>query len=112
MPGGGHIAGTAKAADAELRALADHFRLDNMNSASRDRGVKIIKPPAPPASGPVHTFAPGFSAPVSPGQGAVCVPTASHVDFKVKAGIDNKLAPSAVFPGVRSHTAVEAAHKP
>lgn len=112
IPGGGHVAGTAKAADAELRALADHFRLDNMNSASRDRGAKIIKAPAPASSGPVHTFKGGFSAAINPSAGAQCVPTSNKIDYKVKAEPGNRLGPGALgMPGMRSHTAVEASHK-
>jgi hypothetical protein len=112
LPGGGHIAGVAKAADAELRALADVFRMSDMNSASRDRGAKKVAPQPQASSGPVHTFAPGFSAPVNPGQGAVCVPTTSHVDFKTQVGIGNKLPASTTFPGVRSNTTIQATHKP
>lgn len=112
VPGGGHVAGTAAACDADLRALADVFRMNDMHSARRGEAAKIVKAQPPPASGPVHTFAPGFSAPVNPQHGAVCVPTTSHVDFKAKVGIGNKLAPSKVFPGVGSNTAVEATHRP
>jgi len=112
IPGGGHLAGTAKSCDAELRALADVFRMNDMASARRGEAAK--RPPAAPdsAPGPVHTFAPGFTAPVNPANGAVCVPTTSRVDFKAKVGIGNKLAPSGVFPNVRSNTAVEATHRP
>lgn len=113
-PGGGHMGGHAKAADADLRALAEHFSLDNMNSASRDRGAKIIKhqPPAARTPGNVHTFAGGFTAAINPAQGAQCVPTANHFDMKVKATPGNKLGPGALgMPAVQSRTVVEAAHK-
>jgi hypothetical protein len=115
VPGGGHIAGTAKSCDADLRALADCFRLTDMNSGEEGRGAKKVRLPDAPApnSGPVHTFAPGFSASVNPQSGAMCVPTSSHVDFKAKVGVGNKLGPSPLgLPGVRSGTVIEAAHKP
>jgi len=114
-PGGGHIAGTARSLDSDLRTLADCFKLTDMNSGEEGRGAKKVRLPDAPApnSGPVHTFAPGFSAPVNVHNGAVCVPTTSHVDFKAKVGIGNKLAPSPLgFASVRSNTAVEATHKP
>jgi hypothetical protein len=85
-----------------------------MNSASRDRGAKIIKPQAPavPTPGNVHTFAGGFTAAINPAAGAQCVPTANHFDMKVKATPGNRLGPGALgMPGVQSHTAVEARHK-
>lgn len=113
VPAGGHIRGEAtKGAEAELRALADVFRMTDMNSAEEGRGAKKVRLPAAAPSGPVHTFAPGFSAPVAPGAGAACVPTSSQVDFKVSAGVGTALAPSKVFPNVRNGTAVEAAHRP
>ena len=115
IPGGGHIAGTAAACDADLRALADCFRLTDMNSGEEGRGAKKVRLPDAPApnSGPVHTFAPGFSAAVNPQAGATCVPTNSKVDFKVKTGTGNKFGPGALgLPGVRANTAVEATHKP
>ena len=111
-PGGGHIAGVAKAADAELRALADVFRMSDMNSASRDRGAKIVPVQAPQAAGPVHHFPGGFSATVNPNVGAQCVPTANKMDFRAKVGMGTPLAHSRSIPGVHSHTAVEARHKP
>jgi hypothetical protein len=113
QPAGGHIGNAAKAADTELRALADIFKLDDMNSASRDRGAKKVAAPAPQVDGPVHTFRGGFSAAINPSAGAQCVPTSNHIDYKVKATPGNRLGPGALgVPGVRANTAVEAAHKP
>lgn len=115
MPAGGHIGKAGKAGDAELRALADIFRMTDMNSAEEGRGAKKVNlPPAPaPGAGPVHTFAGGFSAAINPALGAQCVPTSNTVDFKVKATPGNRLGPGALgVPGMRSNTAVEAAHKP
>lgn len=111
-PGGGHIAGVAKAADAELRALADVFRMSDMNSASRDRGAKIVPAQAPSATGPVHHFGSGFYAPVTPGGGAVCVPTTNKFDVRTTVGMGAPLAHSRSVPGVHANTRIEAVHKP
>jgi hypothetical protein len=113
VPAGGHIKGSAtKTGDAELRALADIFRMGDMNSAQEGQGAKKVRLPSAPAanSGPVHTFAPGFSAPVNPAAGAQCVPTANKVDYKVKTSGD-RLAPNSSYPGIRSNTAIEASHR-
>jgi len=113
-PNGGHIGAVAKAGDAELRALADIFRLDNMNSAERGRAAKQVKLPAATAANGnnVTTFAGGFSAAIDPCVGAQCVPTANRFDVKVKAAPGTQLAPNAAYPSIRSNTAVEAVHKP
>jgi hypothetical protein len=111
IPGGGHIAGTSRTCDADLRALADCFSLTDMNSASTDRGAKKIKAPPPAQAAPLHTFAPGFSAPVDMRQGAVCVPSSSAIKPVAKVGIGQSFAPNKSFPNVRSNTAIEASHK-
>ena len=113
MPAGGHIGSGAKSADTELRALADVFRLNDMNSAERGRAAKKVNlPDAPVATGQnVHTFAGGFSAAIDPARGAQCVPTANKIDYKVKAGADTRLSPNAAYPGLRANTVVEATHK-
>jgi hypothetical protein len=89
-----HIGGVAKGADAELRALADVFRMNDMNSAYEGTAAKKVKlPDATPATAAnVMTFAGGFSAAVNPALGAQCVPTANKIDYKVKAGTDRKLS--------------------
>ena len=113
-PNGGHVGGAAKGADTELRALADIFRMGDMNSAEEGRGAKKVRLPETtvPNGGNVHTFAGGFSAAVNPAAGAQCVPTANKIDYKIKAGTDNKLGAGALgMPSVRSNTAIEAAHK-
>lgn len=113
-PAGGHIGSRAKAGDAELRALADLFRMPDMNSAEEGRGAKKVRlPDAPAPTGQnVHTFKGGFSAAINPAAGAQCVPTANKVDYRVKAGTDSKLGAGALgMPGIRSNTAVEATHK-
>ena len=113
QPAGGHIGGYSKNADVELRALADMFKLGDMNSAEEGQAAKKVRlPPATPANpGNVHTFAGGFSAAVNPSAGAQCVPTANKIDYKVKATPGSQLAPNGSFPSVRSNTAVEAAYK-
>jgi hypothetical protein len=113
-PNGGHIGSAAKAGDAELRALADIFKLDDMNSAERGRAAKQVRLPPVPAANPgnVHRFAGGFAAAVDPTLGAQCVPAANKIDYKVKAMPGTALSPNAAYPSIRSNTAVEAAHKP
>lgn len=111
-PNGGHIGSHAKSADSELRALVDVFKLGDINSAEAGRAAKKVSlPPAAPASGPVHTFAGGFSAAVDPTRGAQCVPAANKVDFKVKASPGSRLSANASFPDMASHTSVEARAK-
>jgi hypothetical protein len=107
-PNGGHIGGAVKGADAELRALADIFKLDDMNSAERGRAAKKVNTPAP-AGGAYHTFAPGFTAAVNPAAGAQCVPSANNVDFKVKSAPGTKLSPN---PDGQMVPVVEARHRP
>src|SRR5437868_15331611 len=85
VPGGGHIAGTAKAADAELRALADCFRMTDIASARRDEPAKRVAE-APASNGPLMQFAPGFAAPTPSTNQAACVPTAAGVCFKDRVG--------------------------
>lgn len=109
IPGGGHVAGTAKAADAELRALADVFKMTDMNSGERGRAAKQVAPQAVPHAGPSRQFAPGFSAAAPPDR-AVCVPSSSNVNFKATVGIGNKLAPSKVFANPSTNTVFEARH--
>ena len=113
-PAGGHIGNGARGADKELRALADVFRMSDMNSTDRGTGAKKVNLPSAPApnSGPVHTFAGGFSANINPAAGAQCVPTANKIDYKIKAEPGNRLGPGALgMPSVRANTAVEASHK-
>jgi hypothetical protein len=112
QPAGGNVGAAAKGADAELRALADIFRMDNMNSAERGRAAKQVNlPPATASDGKVHTFNGGFSAAIDPTRGAQCVPTANKFDVKVKATPGNALAPNAAYPHIRSNTAIEGVHK-
>lgn len=111
-PAGGHIGTKAKGADAELRALADIFKLPDLNSAERDRGAKKVNLPAAQAGGEMRKFG-EFIAPVVPGAGAVCVPTSNKVDYKVKATPGSRLVPDSGFSqmSVAGNTVVEARHK-
>lgn len=113
QPAGGHIGSASRGADKELRALADVFKMTDMNSTDRDRGAKKVSlPPPQPASGPVHTFAGGFSAAINPAAGAQCVPTANKIDYRIKAEPGNRLGPGALgMPGVQAGTTIEASHR-
>lgn len=57
-------------------------------------------------------FGQGFAANINPALGAQCLPTANKVNYKVKAGMDQKLAASKVFAHPRTNTMFEASHKP
>lgn len=115
IPGGGHIGGTAKAADKELQALVDIFKLPDINSAERGRGAKKIatQPVVDKKSGPIHQFAPGFATVVTPGAGPMCVPSAQNVNFKAKIGTGVALGPGRLgLPAVQSATSFDASHRP
>jgi hypothetical protein len=112
IPGGGHVAGTARAADAELRQLADNFGLTDLNSARRGERAKPALQAAPPTGRQQSMqFAPGFTAPVNP-ERAACVPSTSRVNFKARVGTGSALAHSRTVPGVHAATHVEASHRP
>jgi len=114
VPGGGHVAGTAKAADAELRTLADHFGLSDINSARRDQRAKPFLPPQPAVdrnAAPSMQFMPGFTAPINP-ERATCVPSTSKVNFKTRVQTGSALPHSRSVPGVHAGTRVEASHRP
>jgi hypothetical protein len=113
VPGGGHVMGTAKAADAELRTLADNYGLSDLMSARRGERAK------PPVPNPVVEqrrdsavqFAPGFAAVANPNR-ATCQPSMQKVNFKAKTAIGNSLPHSRSVPGVHAGTAIEARHNP
>jgi hypothetical protein len=113
VPGGGHVAGTRQAADAELRQLADNFGMTNMNSASRDQRAKpTLQQPTMDRNTPNMQFAPGFTAAVHPHQ-AMCVPSSSKVNFKAKVAANAALPAGQMgFSTVQSGTAIEASHRP
>jgi hypothetical protein len=112
IPGGGHCAGTAKAADAELRTLAETFGLSDLHSARRGEAVKITATSAA-ATGPQKSFAPGFQTPiVTDANGhavATCLPS-PHATAKVKAGVGRALSQSRSVPGAAANARVEARH--
>jgi hypothetical protein len=96
IPGGGHVAGTAKACDAELRNLVDVFKMADVNSAQRgERAMpKIPQPVNPGRSQPNMQFGPGFTSPI------------------VRVGTGIALPHSRSVPGVHAATAIEASHRP
>lgn len=117
VPAGGHIAsGATKTADAELRNLAEVFRMKDINSAARDERAMPKLPAAPPAdpSVPAMTFAPGFSAPVARTKNgapvATCSPSTTGINYKAKVGVGRALSASRSVPGVHTATRVEARH--
>jgi hypothetical protein len=90
LPAGGHLLGLARTADAALRDLADAYGMSDINTAARagERAMPALKPALrqqPAAPGQMQQFAPGFVGPAS--TQAVCVPSAAHIDFKVKAPV-------------------------
>src|SRR5262249_52175073 len=115
IPGGGHCAGTAKGADAELRVLADAYGLSNLNSAERGRQGKVLTAtPAHALNAPQKQFAPGFSSPImTDAQGrpvATCLPSSAGVTHKVTASIGNRLSGQMGTPGPEANARVEARH--
>lgn len=112
VPAGGHVRNVAGGADAEFRALADAFNMNDMHSAVRGEAAKKIKsqPNVDPQSAPAHQFAPGFSAVAHPSQ-AVCVPSMNKVNFKAKAGVGSALPHSRTVPGIHANTMIEATHR-
>jgi hypothetical protein len=118
IPGGGHIAGTAKACDAELRNLVDVFKMTDVNSAQRgERAMpKIPQPVNPGRSQPNMQFGPGFTSPIVRDNAglpvATCLPSTSTVNFKARVGTGTALPHSRSVPGVHAATAIEASHRP
>lgn len=117
VPGGGHVAGTAPAADAELRTLADTFGLTDLNSARRDQRAKPALPRPVGDAQPAMQFAPGYAATpyVLDKQGkphAVCMPSMQRVNFKATVATGVGLPHSRTVPGVHAGTRIEARHKP
>lgn len=111
VPGGGHVGGdAAKSCDAELRALADVFRMTDMNSAERGRAAKkvVMQPAADQSQKPI-TFAPGFAAVADPIR-AVCVPSASPINVPVKTSIGQSLPRNRIAGQMAGHTSFEGKH--
>jgi len=113
VPGGGHVAGTARAADAELRTLADNFGLNDIMSARRGERAK---PPmqhvnVQQSRETAVQFAPGFAASVDP-QRATCQPSMQKVNFKTRLGAGQALGPGQFgAPSVSANTKIEASHR-
>jgi hypothetical protein len=112
QPAGGHVGGSGRDADRELRVLADMFKMGDMNSAQEGQGAKKVRTPPPTPAGTAAMNFGGFAAVVDPRAGAQCVPAANKVDYKVKAAPDTRLSEGALgLPGVKSHTKIEATHR-
>jgi len=114
VPKGGHIAGVSRSGDAEFKALADVFRLDDLRSAKAGESAKIVRAPqqTSPANGSPHDFG-GFVANINPNLGSQCVPTANRVNFKTTATIGQQLGAGALgLPSVKSATAIDSSHRP
>jgi hypothetical protein len=119
IPGGGHVAGTAKAADAELRNLVDVFKMTDVNSATRGERAMPKLPAAPPNPGrnaPNMQFGPGFTSPIVTDRNgrpmATCLPSTTNVNFKAKVATNSALPHSRSVPGVHSNTVIESSHRP
>ena len=112
VPGGGHIAGISRRGDAEFKALADVFKLDDLKSAKRGEAAKIVKAPQSPAGGTPHDFG-GFVANINPNVGAQCVPVANKVNFKATAEVGRANGRGALgLPSVQSATQIDSTHRP
>jgi hypothetical protein len=107
IPGGGHIASQAPAADRQLRSLADQYGMKNINSGSESRLNRAMpKFDHAPADGPVLGFAPGFSAPFNRSGRATCGVSANNVNFKASVAAEARQAPSRTYPQIgRDHWA-------
>jgi hypothetical protein len=123
VPGGGHVAGSAKAADAELRALADCFKLGDINSARRDERAKPALKQPPVDRSQTMQFAPGFASVPYARDAAgkvypVCQPSAQDVSFKVRSAARAAQDRTGVGPGklglpnVQANTTYQARHSP
>lgn len=119
VPGGGHVAGTARAADAELRNLVDVFKMTDVNSAKRGERAMPKLPPQPAHAGrnePNINFGQGFTSPIVRDTNgrvmATCLPSTSNVNFKAKVAAGVALPHSRSVPGVHAATAIEASHRP
>ena len=119
IPGGGHVAGTARAADADLKTLADNYGLSDLMSAKRGDAAKVMasQPQSRSTRDNSVQFAPGFaSVPyVMDGAGnarGVCVPSAQNVNFKTKLSAGVALGPGKLgMQSIGSATHVEARHR-
>ena len=116
VPGGGHIAGVSRSGDAEFRALADVFRLDDLHSAKAGEAAKKIENPQPAYAngvfGTPHDFG-GFVANIDPNAGSQCLPAANKINFKTKAEIGRALGGGQLgAPSVQSATGIDHSYRP
>ena len=118
IPGGGHVQGSAKACDAELRNLVDVFKMTDVNSAQRgERAMpKLPQPVNPGRNAPNMQFGPGFTSPIVRDQNgrpmATCLPSTTNVNFKAKVGTGVALTHSRSVPGVHANTVIDSSHRP
>jgi hypothetical protein len=110
LPGGGHVAKAAPAADRTLRGLADKYNMPDMNSGSHSRLNRAMPKYSQvngghaPADGPVMQFAPGFSSGVNRQGFSTCEPSKNNVNFKAVAAAEKSLVPSRTYPQIgRDH---------
>ena len=114
IPGGGHVAGTAAAADATLRDLAQRYGMSDINSAREgERAMPKLRTPQA-ADGPPRVFGPGFVAPVNMAS-AECRPSSARVNFKTTLTPGNPLPRTAGPWGkqdMRANSRIEGSHRP
>ena len=119
IPGGGHVAGTAKGADSELRALTDAFGLTNLKSAREGEAAKVLATQPAPSNDRHHAmqFAPGFAqVPYAMDRTgkvhSVCAPSMQNVNFKTKLSTDVALGSGKMgFDAPQRHTHIQARHR-
>ena len=113
IPGGGHVAGTARAADADLKTLADNYGLSDLMSAKRGEAAKPMVSQARTSQNreTAIQFAPGFAVTPHPTQ-AICAPSAQNVNFKTRLSSGVALGPGKLgMQSIGSATHVEARHR-
>jgi hypothetical protein len=116
VPGGGHIAGVSRSGDAEFKALADIFKLDDLHSAKVGEAAKKINDPQPKYANSVfgtpHDFG-GFVANINPNAGAQCLPVANRINFKATAEVGRSFGGGQLgLPTVQSATTIDSSHRP
>jgi hypothetical protein len=112
VPGGGHVAGVSRSGDAEFRALADIFRMDDLHSAKRGEAAKVTRAPPSQAGGTPHDFG-GFVANIDPNAGAQCLPVANRINFRARAEVGRSFGGGQLgLPSVQSATTIDSSHRP
>ena len=117
VPRGGHIAGVSLSGDAEFKALADVFKMTDMNSAYEGQAAKQVPTQAVDRNGPMRNFG-GFVAPFDPNNPATradrpsCTP-AQNVKFKTTTEIGRANGGGqAGYPAVSTNTLIDSVHRP